>query len=336
MSLLFIDSFDDRSSNLSGKYDASSGTPTAGGGGRTGNALSKPNAASFYLEKNVPTGATFIVGFAIKVATLAVVTTLIEFMDGATTQIFVRQNADNSLSVVNGSGTVLGSSTTAQHLTTASFTYLEFKATINNTTGSYELRADGATWISGSGANTRNSANNQATSVRMRWSDTTANVCNYDDYYICNSAGSVNNDFLGAIKIECKFPSGAGTTTQLTPTGAASNWDCVNDTTPNDDTDYVASATVGQEDTYALQDMTATVGTVVGVQYGLRARKDDAAVRQIAPVRRHAGTDYVGSTVTLTNSYANYYQLDETNPGTSAPYTISDINNLEAGVRIIA
>ena len=335
MSLLFLDSFDDRTSNMGNKYTSSSSSATfLSSGGRTGNAVLM-NSGPAFMQKSFSARATFVAGFALEMGSLTTAARLIEYLDGATSQIYVQQNAGSTLSVVRGDGTVLGTTVSSSLLSTSVYHYLEFKATIHNTAGSFELRVDGVNVSSASGVNTRNSTNNQATDVKLQWSSASSSMF-ADDFYIADTAGAVNNDFLGAIKIECKFPSATGTTTQLTPTGAASNWDCVNDTNPDDDTTYVASATVGQLDTYAMQDMTATAGTIVGVQTGLRARKDDASVRQIAPEIRHAGTNYDGTAVTLTTSYANYYQVYETNPGTSVAWTISDINNMEAGVKIIA
>lgn len=337
MSLLWLDSFDDRTSNFHLRYDANSG----GGSllttsGRTGNGVNKPTTTAIYIEKTVPPGPTFIQGVAVKPTINTVLTTLLEFMDGATSQIYVRNNADTTISVVNGSGAVLGTTTVAQAFVTNVFQYLEFKATIHNTAGAYELRVNGVTLLSAINVNTRNSANNQATAVRLRWSDNGSGGTNWDDYYICNALGTVNNDFLGAIKIECKFPSAPGTTTGWTPTGAAANWDCVNDTAPNGDTDYVSAAIAGTKDTNALQDMTATAGTVVGLNVHIQARKDDLNPRQIATVVRTGGTDYTGPTVTMNSTYTDSSAIWENNPNTSSPWSLADVNGMEAGVIVIS
>lgn len=53
--------------------------------------------------------------------------------------------------------------------------------------------------------------------------------------------------------------SGAGASSQWTPTGAASNYQCVDDAAPNDDTDYVVAAAADLVDKYATTDITLPI-----------------------------------------------------------------------------
>src|SRR5262249_39117493 len=119
-----------------------------------------------------------------------------------------------------------------------------------------------------------------------------------------------------------------------TPNGAANNWDCVDDTATDDDSTYISDSTVGHIDTYATADVDAGA-TVYGVQVNLYARKDDAATRQIAPVIRQAGTNYVGNTATLGSTYSFYSQLYDQDP-TAAAWTAATFNGDEFGVKEIA
>ncbi len=68
---------------------------------------------------------------------------------------------------------------------------------------------------------------------------------------------------------------------------------------------------------------------------GAVARKDDAATRQIANLQRQASTDYVGSTVTLSSTYATYSQIFNQDP-TAADWTPTTVNADEFGIKEIA
>jgi hypothetical protein len=130
------------------------------------------------------------------------------------------------------------------------------------------------------------------------------------------------------------MPNGAGAHSAWTPNGATPNYACVDETTADGDTTYVSDSTPGDIDTYAFADVDASA-TVYGVQTNLYARKDDAGTRQIAPVVRQSGTDYVGTTVTLGSSYSFYSQIYNQDP-TAADWTAAHVNADEFGVKEIA
>jgi hypothetical protein len=214
--------------------------------------------------------------------------------------------------------------------------YIEMKATIHNSTGTVELRSQGVVLASLTGQNTRGgTSNNYANEFHIGPAGQANHSVYVDDLYVCDTAGSVNNDFLGDVRVQSIFPSGAGNTTQMTPS-AGSNYTCVDETTPNGDTDYVSETAAGEKDTYAFGNLTPTSGTIKGVQVLINARKDDAGFRTIAPVYRPASTDYDGSTVNVGDSYVYYSEITEVSPETSSAWTIAEVNGAEFGVKLIA
>jgi len=84
-----------------------------------------------------------------------------------------------------------------------------------------------------------------------------------------------------------------------------------------------------------LLNLSTTGGSVFAVQTVLAARKDDAGVRQIAPVIRQSTTDYDGTTVTLSSTYDQYRQIYPQDP-TATNWTIANVNADEFGVKTIA
>ncbi len=340
MALRFVDSFDHYvTADLAEKWTTVTGTPTiSAGNGRRGTACLRTNAQAQHVTKTLDAQATWIVGVAIKLtnAVTGTVMPFIQLVDASTVQTDVRINNDGTISVTRN-GTTLGTSTFA--LSAGVFYYIEFKCLINNSTGTYEVRVDGSNKVSGTGADTQSSANASANQVRVGYVSSSGSPDpDIDDVYICDATGSTNNDFLGDCRVDYYGPNGNGNTSQLTGSDGNStdNYLLVDEAAPNDDTDYVESATVGNKDTYALADMTHTPTSIFGIQVLASAKKDDAGARSIATVTRSGTTDFDGATQALSTSYIYYSDVREVDPNTSAAWTKANFNSSEPGVKVAA
>ena len=142
-------------------------------------------------------------------------------------------------------------------------------------------------------------------------------------------------NWIGDGSILPLIPNGAGGVTQLTPS-SGNNYACVNPV-PATDAQNVSSNTPNSEDTYTK----ATVGTtwtVKCVQMSVRSQSQGApACGGIEPMLRIAGTDYPGvRTAVPIGSYGNAINLWQVSPATSAAFTISELNSLEIGARLVA
>jgi hypothetical protein len=51
---------------------------------------------------------------------------------------------------------------------------------------------------------------------------------------------------------------------------------------------------------------------------------------------RIGSTDYVGSTLGLSSSYQNLGQIYDNSPATATSWTVSEVNGLEAGYKLIS
>jgi hypothetical protein len=322
------------------KWSTVSGAATAiGAYGRNGtNGLrvgqsGSAGSVTWNLPSNV---ATVIVGVAAKFTQPGVATAFLYLMDAGTIQVYLQFNTDASISVYNGNGTLLG--TTAAGILpsyTAAHNYIEVKVLFHNSAGTVEIRINGSPTaaLSLTGKDTTNTANAYITQVQLINSAPAASQESYyDDFYICDTTGSEANNFLGDVRIEYLAPSGAGTTTNLTPT-AGSNYQCVDDNPANDDTDYVSSSTPGDKDTYAMGNLSSTLGTVVAVAVVTTDRKDDAGTRTHSHRVRLSGTESVSSAFSPTTSYLIHQSFFHTKPGGGA-WSIADVNSVEAGVEL--
>lgn len=338
MAVLDLRSFDNRTADFENDFTSTGGvgnlnaTPS-----RTGNGLRIGTGAggNFYARQTFSsTRATLILGAFCVYANITTGNQFFRFVDGSTVQIGLRLNADRTLSIVRGDGTVLATSSSTQILS-ASGNYIEWKVTCHNTAGAFEVRVDGVSWLSGSGVNTRNSSNNQMDGWDVAHQTVSQTGMTIDDLYVCDTLGGLHDDFLGAVKVEISRPTAAGNSTQWTPNTGA-NWAAVDDATPDDDTTYITSSTANNTDLFTMGNLSAASGNVIAVQVGYRGKKTDLSTRSVRPVLRVNSQNYPQTVQQLTGSYVEYRVVVSLNPNTSAAWSVSDINNLEAGMLLYA
>lgn len=255
-------------------------------------------------------------------------TTVLEFFDDANNRhLSITVDNDGTLRVRRGtgSGTILGSSSPGLIVTNA-WEYIEVKATINDTTGAVEVRVNGVTRINLTNVDTANSANVYIGAIR--WSNGYI-----DDLYVNDTTGPRNNDFMGDIRVETLFVNAAGDVTQWTPS-AGSNYQNVDDPTPDEDSTYNESANVGDQDLYNLDSLVTSSGSIKSVQVMARMRKTDAGTREACLITKSGSTTTEGDTEALSTSYVTYRSLLEINPDTGNPWTIAEVNALQAGAKV--
>lgn len=343
MTLLHVDSFDHYTS-LAQKYESvpGSGPTISASFARTGTAgfqNTSTGAVPIKLVGVAGEHATFIAGIALRrTTTLAGTGTYLQFLSdtAATAHVTLTADASGKLNVRRGdrSGTLLGSEPGNTLGVLNAWHYVELKSTLSDTVGIVQVRVDGNTTpvINLSAQDTKNAGTKTVFDSVGFGSEPSFGNTNSDDFYICNAAGSVNNDFLGDIKIEALIPTADGATSGLTPSTGTSHFALVDEIPPNT-TDYVSSPTNAAKDTWGYAN-TTIAGTVKGVQVNTYAQKSDALAKSFRPVIRHSGTDYAGTDQALGTGFGYYRQLYETNPGTAAAWTTSDVDAAEFGAEV--
>ncbi|MGH2512941.1 MAG: hypothetical protein ACRDGQ_09660, partial [Candidatus Limnocylindrales bacterium] len=309
MTLLFVDSFDHYTTVPGDKGwvtpPNSSGNGSIGAFGRNGtNGFQCGNSRKGDIQVVPSAPATITVGVAVNVAGLADAQILLSLWDGSTEQILLQAMALGSLQALRSSNAILGT-TPPGVLQPGHWTYIELQSKIDPAAGTVVVKVNGTTVLNLAGINTRQSATSEVNGVGLcgmnEGSD--AGVVNFDDLYIADTLGAINNGFLGDVRIVALLPNGAGNYTEWDGlTGAATHWQAVSENPPNDDTSYVSDtlAIPGHRDTYTLADLPAAIaGTVPAVQAIAYARKDDAGVRTIATMVRSAAADATGADVNL-------------------------------------
>ena len=253
---------------------------------------------------------------------------------GATVANIVLLNSNGHLAVTNSGGTTIATGTTA--LTTNTWYYIELKIVVG-ASGSCELHLNG---VPGEIAQTTGNFGTTAIGrVQVAYYAPANNGGfngDFDDIYIVDSTGTARNSFLGDNRVETLYATADGNSLAWLPDSGTAHFSRTNENSPDDDAGYVSSQTPGDRDTYKFAPLTTTVGVVNGVQVNLRARKDDAAARQIASVIREGATNYDGVTTGgLTTTYVYYSQIYNQDP-TGTDWTIASVNAAEYGVKEVA
>lgn len=355
--LLFMDSFDHyATADVTEKWTASAvggagaTVAIAAAGRRSSSAFQWVTGVSTslgsvgYVHKVLaPADATAVIGCAFALSGNPAGVNglqLASVRNGGTVQLSLRLNSDSTVSVVRGTvtGTVLG--TTSATVLAGGFVYLEWKVLLHASSGTVDLRINGSSVLSLTGQNTVNSGGASWTSFTLGHYDGqagatsgTTQTLDFDDLYVLDGAGAAPwNTFLGDCRVDAGHPSAAGAVTDWTPSAGA-NYQCVDETAPNDDTDYTTTDTTNDVDTFAVSDA-PTAGTIHGVQVLLNMKKTASGACSVAPIVRHAGTNQVGADLNPSSvSYAYFSQIYATNPGTGAAWTIAGFNAAEFGYK---
>ena len=141
--LRFTDSFDHYSTLLEKWTTTGGGVSIQAGQGRRGGQSFRVNSGQ--ATKTIDAQPTWIVGFALRFSTNnSSINTLVRLLDGATTQVDLRINADSTLSVVRAGAAVTGG-TSVIALSPNTYYYIELKVTISSSiaAGSWKVRVNG-------------------------------------------------------------------------------------------------------------------------------------------------------------------------------------------------
>lgn len=333
---LFIDGFDHwASGNVTLKWtNIISGNPQIISGRIRGSALRINNQGlRVYLD---PTGGAanydhVLIGTAFRTSAYSAVTDFIDLDSGVATTAAGNWNFafDSTGHIVIRRGTtVIATGTTILALN--QWYYLEFKMLLATTAvGSYEVRINGVTELGPTSSVTTSNGTVNA----LRFSSPGGGSQDFDDLVVQDWSVS-GVDFLGDVSVAALLPNGAGNYTQFTPS-TGSNWQNVDDATPNGDTDYNSSATVGDKDSFAMTNLPVN-GTPYMVQVLSEFRKDDAGSHTQRNFLRVGGTDYEGASNTVLDSYI-YGTRDIWNSDPSGgAWDQTKIDALEAGYKVHA
>jgi hypothetical protein len=223
--------------------------------------------------------------------------------------------------------------------------HCESSPVIANSSGSLEIRINTVPVVQLVGADTQNTANAYFDSVFLGAYTTNDNVSIssshpvvFDDMFVNDTTGSSNNTWQGNLRVKTQFMIANGATDNFTIGGsspAATQWQSVLNQVL-DDTKYVYSGNAGDIDLFT-PDPNLNAPFVRAVQVRMGLRQDDATQRVARALLRIGGTNYVGSVDQYTNqTYTFYKERWQLSPATGTSFTGTEVNGLQAGVKVQA
>jgi len=323
MPLIFIDGFDHyASADIPSKWDGGVNSAAINAGGRRGGGALLVNSVGS-ARKNIPSGSSFVIGFAYWCANGSTPDGSICGLDtGGLSQCRLRLTANGSITYTRSDTTVIGTSNKV--LSPNRWSYIEWKAQIANSIAgnSCIVRVDGNDVINlAAGTDTQQYAGNTAEQFHLLG---VASTTIYDDLYI-----SSDTAFLGDCRIDTLFPDGDGTNLDFNCSTGNAHYALVDEATPNT-TDYTYCSTVNARDSYNMADMTGNANTIYCVQVNGFALKDDANSKEIR-VGVLSGANYsYGNSTPLSATLIDVLGLIETDPNTAGAWSVSAINALQA------
>ena len=357
MGLIFCDSFDHYAyadilkkwSSLSDSDDQSGIGSSYGRLGTKGLRMGHSgysSSAQEFVRLLAASVTTATVGAAVRPGSIGQKSVLFGFRHGSTIQVRLHMSAaspgrlalsrgGNFYDPVYNGATSYATSDIGLDAGTWYFVELQVKS-FHSTAGSVEVRVNGVAdaSLTLTNANTDMAGTGHADTLILGGGGlANQHFVDCDDLYVRD-----DTTFMGDIRVSALYPTGAGAHADFTrgATDSGANWSQVDETAPNSDTDFNASADVGNIDSFAMGNIGQTAATILGVQTNIFARKTDAGTRNLAPFERSGTTETPGTGVPLSTAYTYQRATADVNPATGIAYTLAEINALEVGYKLTA
>lgn len=304
-------------------------------------ALRLPQGSGGGYVKNLEAGRTsLIVGAALRVAPFENTgeePVLLGVRD-TTAQVthLVRIGEDGRLKLYRRTGS--GTSGWDQLISTSVMTaavrgwhYVELQVVQGTSNGTLNVRLNGVLAITLSMQNTTQGGGPLLTafagSVPGQPCPVTVDV---DDLYLADTSGTINNTFLGDVRVDALPAQADGALNQWTVEGSASAWQAVSD---GDEASGIRANAAGLRQTFDIAPLPAMATPAVhGVQVTMLAKKTDAGLGKMKGLVASGAQTAVSAELILQEQLAWHTALFERNPNGNVQWTEAAVNAAEFGV----
>ncbi|MEW5790059.1 MAG: hypothetical protein ACOY4L_12180 [Pseudomonadota bacterium] len=151
-----------------------------------------------------------------------------------------------------------------------------------------------------------------------------------DDLYIADTSGTINNTFLGDVRVDALQAQADGSMNQWTVDGAASAWQAVSDA---DESTSIRAATAGLRQSFDVEALPVMATPAIhGVQVTMLARKTDAGLGKVKGLVVSGPQSATSVDIVLQEQLAWHTALFERNPNGNVQWTEGAFNAAEFGV----
>lgn len=205
--------------------------------------------------------------------------------------------------------------------------YIAAKVRLHDTTGTVDIEVNGQNVLSLTNQDTKNGGT-AAVFNAGSWGNAQAR-----DLYICNEQGSINNNFLGDVRVTALFPTGDSTPEEWDLSTGTDSFALLDEVTLNT-TDYIESDVDGEITRVTFGDLPDTSHTVKGVQYTAYAAKSDAGARSFRMGIHSDATTANSGDFVLGTGFTSYHFIRELDPDGDVAWTPTSVNALAAQVEV--
>lgn len=246
---------------------------------------------------------------------------------GSLGTIRLQATSNYAFTVTNNSGTQLAV-TTNNAFTVNTWYHIELQVYCHTTNGIVDLRINGETVASATDVNTATGG------PTLNYSElilsATGNVLYapyIDDVYVCDGAGSTNNTFLGECKVVTLRPTSDAAPNDGTPSTGNDHYALLDEVKPDYDTSYISLTGNGDKEMFGYENLSSS-SPVKGVCLTTVARTFGAHSTKLKSVLKsgNSSTAFTAKPVLGGGIYSAVQHISETNPGTSALWTASEID----------
>lgn len=256
--------------------------------------------------------------------------------DGRTSRhVVLGYNTAGRILVYRGgmSGTLISQS--ADGVVTTGWHTFQLLVVLSDTVGEIYVALDGieVAMSANTGLDTKNAGTATVLDASGHSAMKTGDNNRFTDLFIATGAGTA---LLGDYRIKTGIADANGGTQEWTGSAGGSHAALVDEAAPNDDTDYVASSTVGQIELFDTSLDLATDDAVLAIQTAHLVRKDDAGSRSVQARIVSAGDVAEGVTTAPSTGYTALIDVFEVDPDTSAAFTPAAAEAVSVGIELAA
>jgi hypothetical protein len=275
-------------------------------------------------QQITPNVSAWIVSFAWRPSTYS--TRVAAITLGGTVKSALQYSGSGTLQLLRGT-TVLAESTYRPKQ--GVWIHLEWAVFLDSTVGTSELRLNGSEVLFTFTGDTSNGAGEVGREASL--GHNLAGAHDYDDAMVRAGASYAGSDFLGDVHVKAYYPTADGNYTAWTPQGGGAHFVEVDDPQNDDDTTYVSTGTVGNTDSFAVENLDAGK-TILVVQAAVRSR-DQTGSSTIIELVRIGGVDFLGTGTAGATTYLGGVEVWQSSPATGLPWTEAEFNGAELGFR---
>jgi hypothetical protein len=305
------------------------------GSGRALNWLPNGGGSQFYRNFG-GTEDTACSGFRFKLSVMNITGCLHVFGDSAGDQGWVRLNSGGTLSYYRGSSGGTSNTGTGTNLGTSTFTlasgvsyYIECKVKIHASAGTVDIWVNGTNWLSLTGQNTKAQTNADITKLGIGSCTLSSGTCSYDDFYAMLGSTSAP---LGDVRVIPLDPtSDDGTEADWLKSTGSDGYALIDEDQANT-SDYIYSSTASDYSLFGYSNLPFTPANIYAVAVDTFLAKSDAGTATGRNKMKSGSTTVDGATISPSTTYLNYTDVWMVDPDTSAAWSVSGVNALQAGV----